>query len=208
MEIAHTQTWLKAAAGIVLGVGLLLAAGAWPPLATPVVFLADLIIWPLDELQTLAAPETRVFMAISGGVMVGWGVTLWKLADYMMPEHLAAVRSITMTGLYSWFVVDSIAIDCSRCAAQRARQCEFRGSVPAGVSPPAPGPCLSVAAVLPIAVAGQTGRGDVCRHRVIRLIDGSGQSGSGQSGSGQSGCPGSLRVSQKSAILLPCGSRR
>jgi hypothetical protein len=108
MEIAHTQTWLKAAAGIVLGVGLLLAAGAWPPLAAPVVFLADLIIWPLDGLQTLAAPETRVFMAISGGVMVGWGVTLWKLADYLMPEQLAAVRSITMTGLYSWFVVDSI----------------------------------------------------------------------------------------------------
>ena len=70
-------------------------------------------------------------------------------------------------------------------------------------SPPAPCPCLSVVAILPIAVAGQTGRGDVCRHRVIRLID-----GSGQSGSGQSGCPGSLRVSQKSAILLPCGSRR
>lgn len=108
MEIAHTQSWLKAAAGIVIGVGLILAAGAWPPLAAPLVFLADLIIWPLDGLQTLGAPETRVFMAISGGVMVGWGVTLWKLADYLISEHLAAVRSITMTGLYSWFVVDSI----------------------------------------------------------------------------------------------------
>ncbi|GAB5463035.1 hypothetical protein [Hoeflea alexandrii] len=108
MEIAHTQSWLKAAAGIVIGVGLLLAAGALPPLAAPVVFLADLIIWPLDGLQTLGAPETRVFMAISGGVMVGWGVTLWKLAEHLMAEHPAAVRSITMTGLYSWFVVDSI----------------------------------------------------------------------------------------------------
>ena len=108
MEIAHTQSWLKAAAGIVIGVGLILAAGAWPPLAAPLVFLADLIIWPLDGMQTLGAPETRVFMAISGGVMVGWGVTLWKLADYRLSEHLAAVRSITMTGLYSWFVVDSI----------------------------------------------------------------------------------------------------
>ncbi|MCO6407147.1 MULTISPECIES: hypothetical protein [Hoeflea] len=108
MEIAYTQSWLKAAAGIVIGVGLLLAAGALPPLAAPVVFLADLIIWPLDGLQTLGAPETRVFMAISGGVMVGWGVTLWKLAEHLMAEHPAAVRSITMTGLYSWFVVDSI----------------------------------------------------------------------------------------------------
>jgi hypothetical protein len=108
MDIATTQTWLKAASAVVIGFGLLLAAGAWPPLSAPVVLLADLIIRPLDGLQTLAAPETRVFMAISGGVMVGWGVTLWKLADQLLAEHLAAVRSITMTGLYSWFAVDSI----------------------------------------------------------------------------------------------------
>lgn len=108
MDIATKQTWLKAASAVVIGFGLLLAAGAWPPLAGPAMILADLLIWPMDGLQTLALPETRVFMAISGGVMVGWGVTLWKLADYLMPEHLAAVRSITMTGLYSWFVVDSI----------------------------------------------------------------------------------------------------
>ncbi|MCC0036593.1 MAG: hypothetical protein H6887_15180 [Hoeflea sp.] len=108
MEIAHTQTWLKAAAAVVIGFGLLIAAGAWPPLSAPVALLADLLIWPLDGLQRLELPETRVFMAISGGVMVGWGVTLWKLADHLLAEHLAAVRSITMTGLYSWFAVDSI----------------------------------------------------------------------------------------------------
>ena len=108
MDIAHTQIWLKAASAVVIGFGLLLAAGAWPPLAGPVALLADLLIWPMDGLQRLELPETRVFMAISGGVMVGWGVTLWKLADHLLPEHLAAVRSITMTGLYSWFAVDSL----------------------------------------------------------------------------------------------------
>ncbi|MEM5473891.1 hypothetical protein WNZ14_19365 [Hoeflea sp. AS60] len=108
MESTPALAWVKAASAVVIGFGLLLAAAAWPPLSGPVVLLADLLIWPLDGLQNLAAHETRVFIAISGGVMVGWGVTLWKTADYLMPEHLAAVRSITMTGLYSWFVVDSI----------------------------------------------------------------------------------------------------
>ena len=108
MDITHTQIWLKAASAVVIGFGLLLAAGAWPPLSAPVALLADLLIWPMDGLQRLELPETRVFMAISGGVMVGWGVTLWKLADHLLAEHLAAVRSITMTGLYSWFAVDSI----------------------------------------------------------------------------------------------------
>ena len=108
MENERTQTWVKAAAALVAGVGLVIALAAWPPLAGPVVFAADLFIWPLDGVQTLAAPETRVFMAISGGLMVGWGVTLWKLAAHLMPTDAAAVRSITMTGLYAWFAVDSI----------------------------------------------------------------------------------------------------
>jgi hypothetical protein len=109
MDIALSQTWPKTAAAFVIAIGVLLAAGAWPPLAGPIVFLADLIIWPLDGLQTLGAPETRVFMAISGGVMVGWGVTLWKMAEHLLAEHPNAVRSIIMTGLYCWFTVDSIA---------------------------------------------------------------------------------------------------
>ncbi|WP_340162352.1 hypothetical protein [uncultured Hoeflea sp.] len=108
MENEHTQAWVKAAAALVAGVGLVIALAAWPPLAGPVVFAADLFIWPLDGVQTLAAPETRVFIAISGGLMVGWGVTLWKLATHLMPTDAAAVRSITMTGLYAWFAVDSL----------------------------------------------------------------------------------------------------
>jgi len=107
MEIERTQIWVQLAAAIVGAVGLVIAVAAWPPLAGPVVFLADMILWPLDGAQTLAAPETRVFMAISGGMMAGWGVTLWKLAVYLMPKDAAAVRQITMTGLYCWFAVDS-----------------------------------------------------------------------------------------------------
>ena len=109
MENERTQAWVKAAAALVTGVGLVIALAAWPPLAGPVVFVADLFIWPLDGVQTLAAPETRVFMSITGGLMVGWGVTLWKLAAHLMPTDPAAVRSITMTGLYCWFAVDSLA---------------------------------------------------------------------------------------------------
>lgn len=30
MDIATKQTWLKAASAVVIGFGLLLAAGAWP----------------------------------------------------------------------------------------------------------------------------------------------------------------------------------
>jgi len=109
MENQRTQAWVKAAAALVAGVGLLIALAAWPPLAGPVVFAADLFIWPLDGMQTLTAPETRVFMGISGGLMVGWGVTLWKLLDHLMADTPELARAITMTGLYCWFAVDSLA---------------------------------------------------------------------------------------------------
>ncbi|SOE13147.1 hypothetical protein SAMN05877838_0916 [Hoeflea halophila] len=109
MENERTQAWVKTAAALVAAFGLVFALAAWPPLAGPVVFAVDLFIWPLDGQQMLAAPETRVFIAISGGLMVGWGVTLWKLAAHLMPVDPAAVRSITMTGLYCWFAVDSLA---------------------------------------------------------------------------------------------------
>jgi len=108
MEITRTQGWVKAASMIVIGVGLALALAAWPPLSVPVALLADLVIWPLDRAETLAAPETRLFAAIAGGVMVGWGVTLWTVAAHVLPADLPLARSITMIGLYSWFAVDSL----------------------------------------------------------------------------------------------------
>ncbi|MBC7281852.1 hypothetical protein [Hoeflea sp.] len=108
MENARTQSWAKAASAVVIGVGLVLAAAAWPPLAAPVALLTDLVIWPLDGMQTLAAPETRMFAAIAGGVMVGWGVTLWTMAAHVLPADLPAARSIALSGIYTWFVVDSL----------------------------------------------------------------------------------------------------
>ncbi len=104
----NTQSWARAASAIVIGVGLVLAAAAWPPLAAPVVLLVDLIIWPLDGAETLLASETRLFAAISGGVMVGWGVTLWKMAEHVLPADPTAARSIALSGIYTWFAVDSL----------------------------------------------------------------------------------------------------
>tara|TARA_R110002020_G_scaffold35195_16_gene106357 strand:+ start:4833 stop:5273 length:441 start_codon:yes stop_codon:yes gene_type:complete len=108
MENAHAQVWVKVASAVVIGVGLVLAAAAWPPLAAPVALLTDLLVWPLDGQQTLSSPETRVFAAIAGGVMVGWGVTLWKMAGHLLPVDIAAAKSIALTGIYAWFAVDSI----------------------------------------------------------------------------------------------------
>ena len=37
----------------------------------------------LDGAETLVASEARLLAAISGGVMVGWGVTLWLVVTFV-----------------------------------------------------------------------------------------------------------------------------
>ena len=101
------QRGLRFAAGVTLVTGLALALTAIPALNLPVRLLADLLVWPLDGTQTLAAPETRLAFAIGGGVMAGWGLMIWQLAGEPLQRAPEAVRAIIRTSILTWFVVDS-----------------------------------------------------------------------------------------------------
>lgn len=103
------QKGLRLAAAVTLATGIVLAVAALPALNLPVRLLADLLIWPFDGGQSLAAPETRLPLAIGGGVMLGWGVMIWMLAGQPMQQAPEAVRAIIRRSILAWFVVDSLA---------------------------------------------------------------------------------------------------
>ena len=84
-----------------------MAAAAVPAMSGPVQFLADLIFFPLDGLQSVAAEETRLISAIGGGVMVGWGVMLWMVSTQLYPKEPVLAGKIIMTSIVVWFVIDS-----------------------------------------------------------------------------------------------------
>ena len=107
MSRKSTEMWLKIGAELVMVFGVLIAAAAIPALAAPTRFLTDLIFFPMDGAQTIGAPETRLIMAIGGGVMLGWGVTLWLLVTRLYPREPELARQIILTGVIAWFVVDS-----------------------------------------------------------------------------------------------------
>jgi hypothetical protein len=105
--IVHTHI-LKAGAVILMGFGILFTMAAWPPLAGMVRFLVDLFAWPLDGAQTLAANDTRLALAIGGGVMAGWGLMIWMVATRLADRDPGLARALVLIPVVVWFVLDSL----------------------------------------------------------------------------------------------------
>jgi hypothetical protein len=107
MNQIATLRWLKFGSALTVMFGILVAAAATPIGAAPAQFLADLIFFPVDGVQDLAAPETRLISAIGGGVMAGWGVLLWMLSTHLFPKDQALAAKLIIASIVTWFVIDS-----------------------------------------------------------------------------------------------------
>jgi len=106
MQAQSTVAWLKAASAIVIAFGIIVTAAASPSGAAIAGFLADVIFWPFDGAQAISAPEARLLSAISGGVMVGWGILLWLIASRLYPRDPALAKTMILWSIGSWFVID------------------------------------------------------------------------------------------------------
>ena len=102
-----TILWLRTGSGLMIFFGLLIAIATIPATAAPVEFLADLIFFPLDGAQDIGAPETRLMSAISGGLLIGWGLMLWMLATRLYPAEPALAKQLILPSIIAWFIVDS-----------------------------------------------------------------------------------------------------
>ncbi|MEM6497948.1 MAG: hypothetical protein AAGB04_24315 [Pseudomonadota bacterium] len=109
MQHQSTVVWLKIGAGLVIVFGLITALGAYPPTAGVLSFLVDMIKWPVDGSQSIANEEFRLLSAVSGGVMVGWGLMIWLIAERLYDREPQLSRLMIMVSVGAWFVVDSLA---------------------------------------------------------------------------------------------------
>ena len=103
-----TTTWLKAVSAVVIGFGVVVGLGALPATSGAASFLTDLAFWPVDGAQDISAPETRLLVAVGGGIMAAWGVVLWLLITRLFPREPALARTLILTSIGTWFVLDSI----------------------------------------------------------------------------------------------------
>ena len=109
MSQEKTQGWLKIASAVVIGFGIAMAASALPAVSSSTGLLLDLIFWPIDGGQTAEASEVHLLSAICGGILTGWGLLLWQLATRLYPRDPELARSLILSSIVTWFMVDGIA---------------------------------------------------------------------------------------------------
>ena len=107
MDYNTRVAWLKTGSAVTIGFGILIAAAAVPALQAPTALLLDLVFLPLDGAPSNGAAAARLLSAISGGVLVGWGLMIWLLATRLYAREPDICREIILTSIVSWFVIDS-----------------------------------------------------------------------------------------------------
>lgn len=101
------KLWLKVAAIVVGSFGPVFFLGTMPETMEPARLTLDILSWPVDGATTYASPDTRFLSALTGGFLFGWGVTLWCLSAWVYDLAPEPVRKAVLTGICSWFVLDS-----------------------------------------------------------------------------------------------------
>lgn len=100
--------WLKFASAAVMAFGPIVALGAHPATAWINGLLVDLVFWPFDGSPHPDPAAARLLSAITGGVMLGWGLMLWQVVTRLYPREPTLARSIILPAVAIWYVADSL----------------------------------------------------------------------------------------------------
>jgi hypothetical protein len=108
MTVPVSQMWLKAASVITILTGIICALASHPSTQGIWLFLFDVLKWPVDADPGFFNADTRAVNAVLGGVMVGWGLLMFFLADERLMRAAPVVPRLLMISLLAWFAVDSL----------------------------------------------------------------------------------------------------
>lgn len=101
------KAWLKVTAVIVGSFGPIFFLGTMVPTMEPARLTLDILSWPVNGVPTYASPDTRFLSALTGGFLLGWGVMIWCLSQWVYDLAPEAVRRSVLIGVLAWFLLDS-----------------------------------------------------------------------------------------------------
>ena len=105
-QTMHKQ-YLLVSALVVASFGPVFFLGSMPETDGPASWTLDVLSFPLDREQQFDAATTRFLSALTGGFLIGWGVTLWALRRWVYDAAPEGVRKAVLVGFLCWFLVDS-----------------------------------------------------------------------------------------------------
>ena len=76
---AHKR-WLKVSAIVIGFFGPVLTLATMPATVEPARLGLDILTWPVDGFPSYQSEEIRFLSALTGGFLVGWAVTVWRLS--------------------------------------------------------------------------------------------------------------------------------
>lgn len=107
MSQSFHRFWLKITAIAVGSFGPVFFLGSIPETMEPARWTLDLLSWPLDGATSYASADTRFLSALTGGFLLGWGLTIWCLSMWVYDAAPEGVRKSVVTGAVAWFLLDS-----------------------------------------------------------------------------------------------------
>lgn len=99
--------WLKITALVVGSFGPVFFLGTMAATAEPARLTLDLLSFPIDGATTYASADTKFLSALTGGFLLGWGVMIFCLQQWVYDLTPEGVRKSVLVGVLSWFLLDS-----------------------------------------------------------------------------------------------------
>lgn len=107
MTAMFHQFWSKITAIVIGSFGPVFFFGAMTSTSAAARLTMDVLGLRLSHPSSFDAPVTRLLSAVTGGFLLGWGVTVWCLSSWVYPIAREPVRRAVVTGLLAWFFLDS-----------------------------------------------------------------------------------------------------
>ncbi|MGR3759589.1 excinuclease ABC subunit A [Roseobacteraceae bacterium NS-SX3] len=108
MPHSTSVRWLKTAALLSAAFGLFLVLALATPLAHVLNLFLDLAFLPLDGGEALTVGPASLMTAISGGLLCGFCVLIYLVAEHIYAADPALGRRLLIPALLAWYIPDSL----------------------------------------------------------------------------------------------------
>lgn len=99
--------WLLVTAIVVGAFGPIFFLGTMDATSEPARWTLDLLSWPPDGQQTFTDATLQFLSALTGGFLLGWGVMIFCLRQWVYDTAPEGVRRSVLAGILAWFLLDS-----------------------------------------------------------------------------------------------------